>query len=152
MIQRTQTLFLLAAAVLLAGMLVLPIAEILTDGGITYTGFSKGFEDGSGELIIPTWPLFILVLVTASMLLINIFLFKRRKIQIRICVYAIVFGFGQIGLMYYFWVIVFRQLDVADYWIRLPVVFPALAIILIYLAFRGIRKDEILIRSLERIR
>jgi hypothetical protein len=54
--------------------------------------------------------------------------------------------------MYYFWVIVFRQLLVADYWFRMPVVFPVLAIILIYLAFRGIRKDEILIRSLDRIR
>jgi hypothetical protein len=32
------------------------------------------------------------------------------------------------------------------------VVFPVLAIILTYLAFRGIRKDEFLIRSIDRIR
>ena len=152
MIQRIQTLFLLAAAALLAGMLVLPLAEIQTDAGITYTGFCRGFQDGNGDLVVSTWPLFILALTMACLLLVNIFLFRKRKIQIRICVYSIVLGFGLIGMMYYFWVIVFRQLLVADYWFRMPVVFPVLAIILIYLAFRGIRKDEILIRSLDRIR
>jgi hypothetical protein len=67
-------------------------------------------------------------------------------------VYAIVLGFGQIGLMYYFWVLIFRQLVVEDFSIRLPVIFPVVAIILTYLAFRGIRKDEILIRSIDKIR
>jgi hypothetical protein len=33
-----------------------------------------------------------------------------------------------------------------------PLVFPLIAVILTYLGFRGIRKDELLVRSYERIR
>jgi drug/metabolite transporter (DMT)-like permease len=152
MIQRIQTLFLLAAAALLAAMLFLPLAEIRTDAGELYTGLIRGLQDQNGGLLVATWPLFILVLVTAFLLLLNIFLYRRRKLQIRVCVYAIILGFGLVGLLYYFWVVIFRQLDVDSYWFRIPVVFPVLAIIFTYLAFRGIRKDEILIRSIDRIR
>jgi hypothetical protein len=90
--------------------------------------------------------------VTAALLFLNIFFYKNRKLQIRICVYAIILEFGQIGLMYYFWVVLFHKLGEAEYLFRIPVLFPVLAIILTYLAFRGIRKDEILIRSIDRIR
>jgi hypothetical protein len=152
MIQRIQTLFLLGAVIFLALMLFLPLAEILAGGGITYTGMSRGLRIDSGEFAVSTWPVFILVLVTAVLLFITIFLYRNRKLQIRFCVYAIVLGFGQIGLMYYFWVLIFRQLVVEDFSIRSPVVFPVVAIILTYLAFRGIRKDEILIRSIDKIR
>ena len=79
-------------------------------------------------------------------------MYKNRKLQIRFCVYGIILGFGMIGLMYYFWVVIFRQLDVDSYWLRMPVIFPVVAIILTYLAFRGIRKDEILVRSMDKIR
>jgi drug/metabolite transporter (DMT)-like permease len=152
MIQRIQTLFLLAAAALLTSMLFLPLAEIRTDAGELYTGWVRGLQDQNGGLLVATWPLFILVLVTAVLLLLNIFLYRRRKLQIRICVYAIILGFGLVGLLYYFWVVIFRQLDVDSYWFRISVVFPVLAIILTYLAFRGIRKDDFLIRSIDRIR
>ena len=152
MIQRIQTLFLMGAVIFLVLMLFLPLAEILADGEITYTGMSRGLQHENGEVIFPTWPVFILVLVTAALLFLNIFLYRKRKLQIRICVYAIVLGFGMIGLLYYFWVLIFRQLNVEDFWIRIPVVFPAVAIIFTYLAFRGIRKDEILIRSIDKIR
>ncbi|MFC2113693.1 DUF4293 domain-containing protein [Bacteroidota bacterium] len=152
MIQRIQTLFLLGAVVCLAMMLFLPLAEILTDTGISYTALGRGLQKEDGELILSTWPVFILILITAIMLTLNIFFYKNRKLQIRFCVYGIILGFGMIGLLYYFWVVIFRQLEVDTYWIRIPVVFPVVAIILTYLAFRGIRRDEILIRSIDKIR
>jgi hypothetical protein len=133
-------------------MLFLPLAEILTDDGARYLGMSMGLELRDGKLVMPTWPVFILILVTALMLLVNIFLFKNRKLQIRLCVYGIILAFGLIGLMYYFWVVIFRQIDVDSYWLKLPLILPAVSIILTYLAFRGIRRDEIMVRSLDRIR
>ena len=152
MIQRIQTLFLIAAAGLIAAMLVIPLVEIRTGTGEVYSGMLRGLRSGSGEYAVTTWPLFILAVVTAALLFVNIFLFKNRKLQIRLCVYAIILGFGQIGLMYYYWVILFRRLGEASYLFRVSVVFPALGIILTYLAFRAIRKDEILIRSIDRLR
>ncbi len=152
MIQRIQTLFLLGAAVFLAFMLFMPLAEILTADGVYHTVESGGLKTESGEVLVPTLPVLILILVTALLLLINIFLFRKRKLQIRLCVYSIVLCFGLIGLLYYYWVVMFRQINVEHYWLRIPVVFPVVAIILIYLAFRGIRRDEILVRSIEKIR
>ena len=152
MIQRIQTVFLLGAVVSLAMMIFLPLAEILTDDGVYYTALSSGLRKQGGEIVFPTMPVIILLVVTALMSLGNTFLFKNRKLQIRLCVYAIILSFGLIGLLYYFWVIMFRQLDVDSYWLKLPLVLPIASIIFTYLAFRGIRKDEILIRSIDKLR
>ena len=133
-------------------MLLLPLVEILTDDGIYYLGMSVGLRAENGDIYSPTWPVFILVLVTAILLFLNIFFYRKRKLQIRICVYTIVMEFGLIGLLYYFWVIIFRQLDVDTYWLKIAVVFPVVSIIFTYLAFRGIRKDEILIGSIDKLR
>ena len=155
MLQRIQTVYLIAATVLMSLMLFLPLAEIATEGTGIYEVLSKGWYITGGEYAEPvmlTWPVFILVLFLTLLPLINIFLYKKRKLQIRICIYSIILAFGLIGLIYYYFVIGFRPLDEPAYALSFPMVLPAIFIILIYLAFRGIRKDEILIRSLDRIR
>ena len=155
MLQRIQTVYLLAATVLISLMLFLPLAEIAAEGTGIYEVLSKGWFITSGETVevaMATWPVFILALVLALLPLINVFLYRKRKLQIRMCVYSIILAFGLIGLLYYFFVMGFRQLDDPIYAFRFPMVVPVVYIILIYLAFRGIRKDEILVRSLDRIR
>ncbi len=155
MLQRVQTVYLLAATVLMSLMLFLPLAEIAAEGRGIYQVLSKGWYITGGvtaELAMATWPVFILALVLALLPLINLFLYRSRKLQIRICIYSIILAFGLIGLIYYYFVVGFRQLDEPAYALRFPLVLPAIFIILIYLAFRGIRKDEILVRSLDRIR
>ncbi len=153
--QRIQTVYQLAATVLISLMLFLPLAEIAAEGSGIIHVLSKGWfqtDVGAREPAMETWPVFILVFVLALLPLVNIFLYRNRKLQIRICVYSIILAFGLIGLVYYYFVIGFRQLDDPAYAFHFPMVAPAIYIILIYLAFRGIRKDEILVRSLERIR
>lgn len=152
MIQRIQTLFLLGAVIFLALMLFLPLAEILVEDGSRYVAGCWGLKDDAGEVVVYTLPAGILILVSALLLLVNIFMYKRRKLQIRICVWNIILDFGLFGLLYYFWVVIFRQLEIRDFQVFLPLVFPAVAIIFTYLAFRGIRKDELLIRSIDKIR
>jgi hypothetical protein len=155
MIQRIQSVYLLAASVLMSVMLFQPLAEIAADGRGIYSVWSRGWYltgGGEDELAMATWPVFILVGVLALLPLINIFLYRKRKLQLRISVYSIILAFGLIGLIYYYFVIGFRQLDDPDFAIRFPLLVPVIFIILIYLAFRGIRKDEILVRSLDRIR
>jgi len=155
MLQRIQTVYLIAATVLMSLMLFLPLAEIAAEGTGIYKVLSKGWYITAGEtteLAMATWPVFILALVLVLLPLINIFLYRKRKLQLRISIYSIILAFGLIVLIYYYFVIGFRQLDEPAYALRFPLVVPVIFIILIYLAFRGIRKDEILIRSLDRIR
>ena len=152
MIQRIQTVFLLAAAVFMVLMLFIPLTEFTHADGSIYTAESGGLWNEQGENVFPTIPVIILILATVFLLVLNIFLFKRRKLQIRFCVYAIILEFGLIGMLYYFWVVIIRQMEFEEVTINVPVVFPVVAIILTYLAFRGIRRDEILIHSLDKIR
>jgi hypothetical protein len=155
-IQRIQTLYLLAAGVLMALMLFFPLAEVAADGRSFYTVYSRGwfFHEGGEtvDMAMPTWPVFILVGVLVLLPLFTLFLYRKRKLQIRISVYCIILAFGLIGLIYYFFLIGFRQLDEPAYAFRFPLIVPVIFIVLMYLAFRGIRKDEILVRSLDRIR
>ena len=80
MIQRIQTLYLLAVVVLMAFTLFAPIA-VFTVGDIdfTLTAFSLS---GGGESQTTLWMGIILVLATV-LPLITIFLFKNRQLQVR---------------------------------------------------------------------
>ena len=155
MLQRIQSIYLLAATVLMSLVLFLPLAEIAAGETGFYQVQSRGWyytEGVAGELAMATWPVFILAFVLVLLPLVNIFLYRKRKLQLRISVYSIILAFGLMGLVYYYFVMGFRRLEDPAYVFRFPMVVPAMYIILIYLAFRGIRKDEILIRSLDRLR
>jgi hypothetical protein len=155
MIQRIQTLYLLAALVLMVLMLFLPFAEMAGVNGAIYRLGSGGLSRlGTGEMdpVSQSIPLLILILILALLLLVTIFLFRNRKLQMRICVYSIILEFGLIGLGYYYFFTAMRDIEVSETAFHLPVIIPVLSIILIYLAFRGIRKDEVLIRSIDKIR
>ena len=155
MIQRIQSLYLLAASILTGLMLVLPFAEIIAADGTIYSFGSGGLSRLEGDAWLPVIgaiPLFVLILVIAALLLVTIFLYRNRRLQMRICVYSIILEFGLIGLGYYYFFMAFRDIDVSNYAVRLPVIVPILSIIVIYLAFRAIRKDDILVRSIDKIR
>ena len=155
MIQRIQTLYLLAALALMVVMLLLPFAEIAAIDGSMYNFGSEGLKrlDGDAWLVVSgAIPLFVLILVIAILLLAALLLFRNRRLQMRVCVYVIILEFGLIGLGYYYFFLAFRDIEVSNYAFRLPVIIPVLAIIIIYLAFRAIRKDYILVRSIDKIR
>ena len=152
MIQRIQTIFLLGAAVSLLIMILLPVGEVVTSEGISYSLRSHGIYEAEGKVFISSLPVVTLTGFTAALLFVNIFLFRNRKLQIRLCVYGIVLNFGIIGLIYYYGVLLSREVDKGELTILLTVVMPVISIIFTYLAFRGIRKDEILIRSIDKLR
>jgi hypothetical protein len=153
MIQRIQTLYLFASLVLIALIFLVPVAE-LTYGNSQHvifriTGF---YDDVSGSLILPAIPVLILVSVIACLYIISIFLFKRRIIQVRLCVINMVLLAGLVGLYIYHLAFFLKKVPGVDYKPELSFLFPIIALILTYLAFRGIRKDENLVRLAERLR
>lgn len=155
MIQRIQTLFLLAALLLVSSLFFMPFVKLLGMDNEFYELSIKGVTkiSAEGEAITEkTMALSILIAAIALLLFFSIFLFKNRILQMRICIYNMLLLVGSLGLGFFFFRNISQQLDTPNHTFTVAVTFPLLAIILIFLAFRNIRKDEILVRSVDRIR
>ena len=126
MIQRIQTVYLFFAFCLIATLVFIPF--------YLSSSFMMGFNTG--------W-----FAVVAISLIITIFLFKKRKLQIGIC-YAMILSLVLAYVIYLF--VNFGSLSFTG--MNYTFLFPFIAIIFIFLALRGIKKDEKLIRSLDRLR
>lgn len=153
MIQRIQTVFLIIATILLAFVVFMPVAQIIgtTEDAIYELGF-KGLIGADGTLPeFSSIPMSILIALSVGLCIITIFLFKKRMLQIRLCVVNIVLLLGLEGLMFYYVRAAQSAIDgTASF--TLIFIFPLVAAILVYLALRAIARDEALVRSLDRLR
>lgn len=160
MLQRIQTVYMVLAIVCVVLGLCNPIGQLTGgDGGsamLYNLWLSLTAESGVTEHVVMPWAaLFALLVLVASILTVNIFLFKKRALQMRICSFAMLILVG-----YYLAGVAFLLLNSYDEGASLmscfrPTVWgamPFVAIILTYLAFRGILKDQLLIKSLDRLR
>ncbi|BDX36652.1 hypothetical protein CYCD_00070 [Tenuifilaceae bacterium CYCD] len=108
-------------------------------------------EGVNAESIYKTWPLLALLIVVFAMPFFTIFLYKRRMVQIRLCILNTVLLLGMQGLLYYYVKAVSKLLPATTNY-SLVFIFPLVSAILTFLALRAIAKDEALVRSLERLR
>ena len=153
MIQRIQTIFLLFATALIGFMLFSPIAKIVrkADEVLFELGFKglTGIDDLSSSF--NSLPMSILIAICLAICIITIFLYKKRMLQIRLCIGNIVLLIGLEGLMFYYVRAAQQALDgIASY--TIVFIFPLVAAILVFLALRGIARDEALVKSLNRLR
>jgi hypothetical protein len=156
MLQRIQSLYLTAATILLVLLFSMPIAEVSVPGNqfclIRMAGVFRIVPGGTEQAGILWWPLLILLVVIIILLLAAVLLYRKRMVQIRLCTLVILLLAGMIGLAVYYILIAFKDIGASAHSFRISVVFPLIAMILTYLAFRAIRKDEELVRSVDRIR
>lgn len=135
MIQRIQTVWLLVAGLLAAGTFELPFYKG-TNGAVT-TPITAGNSS-------------FLICVAAGLLALigfaTIFLFKNRSLQSRLCILGIVVSIG---------LLILENEALSKYasgsW-GAGIALPILTIIALILAMRGIRKDQKLVKSLDRLR
>lgn len=151
MIQRIQSVYLLAAAVILIMILILPIATLVNAQSDSFTYLFYGIVDSEGQIALQAFPLAILLVIIPIFSLISIFLYKKRILQMRLCIYNILLMLGSIGLILFYSFQAKNNLFTETIF-SFPIILPLVAAILTYLAFRGIRKDEILVKSIDRIR
>ena len=154
MIQRIQTVYLLIAAFLLAFFFFVPFSTFIIEPQmVKYLFMVSGlYSEGlTSESVYSTLPLLIISILVFAISMVAIFLFKRRMIQIRLCIVNTVLLIGMQGLLYYYVVAVSKLLP-ANPQYSIIFVFPIISAILNFLALRAIAKDEALIRSLERLR
>lgn len=136
MIQRVQTIWMILAA----------IAVFLTLRFSFYSGTL--LTDNSFDSLIATDNFILMVLTCAlgSALVINIFLFKHRTLQFRICIIAILIELLLLFLYY-------RQTKLySNGTLDLWAIFHLVTLIALIFAARGIYKDEKLIKDSNRLR
>jgi hypothetical protein len=150
MIQRIQTVFLFLSAVSLGLFLWFPLINVEAKA---FNDNMKGWEIGH-TLPVADVPyiIFFNAILTGTAIgltLINIFLFKKRSIQVLLCWSSILFIACAEGFVYYkYQTKIFMGDVIFTPWNILALV----AGILQILAFIFIRKDEALIKSLDRLR
>ena len=154
MIQRIQTIYLLIAEILIGTLFFVPFAKIAAkEGGIYRFDINGVIYEGvqRPETLSNSLPLIILCAVSLTIVLITIFLYKNRMLQMRLCTINIFVLLG-LGSLIYYYVSESAKLLSGIYSFTIFLLFPLIAAILIYLAIRAIKKDEMLVRSIDRIR
>lgn len=152
MIQRVQSIWLFLAGLMLFLLLILPVLSLhnynedltLQVGGIYQNG-AKAVQK------MESYPaLFGETILVGLICVANIFNFRNRTLQKRIILFSILLTI-QLAAWIAFYVLKFPGgLDGVT--VKAGAAMPLLTIIFCALAFRGIRKDEQLIRSADRLR
>lgn len=160
MIQRVQTIFMLAS--------VLAILSMHFFSLVTYAMPEATFELNSLGVVCLTkgfasdhmcWDLFLLLLLMVALPLITIFLYKKRKLQLHMLIYTAILNLCYYGL--FFWrasvvseevlaLSTSKQLD--ESYNILMLFMPALSIFCLIMAMRGVIYDIALLKSLDRLR
>jgi len=147
MIQRIQSIYLLISVILIGLLFALPFAEIAKDGTIFLFNFQGILLDGavqqSGIAIS------ILIVILLALHVYALISFKKRLLQISVIKYSIVVLLGMLGTFAFYTAYSYNGAQISY---KISMVFPLIVIVLDYLAIRGIRSDEALIRSIDRIR
>lgn len=97
----------------------------------------------------------ILLSLSALLPLVTIFLYKHRQLQIRLCGVELVLLIGDIAFMTIYYLLAERVVEATAFpasAIRFGAIMPVVAIVFVALAMRAIFRDELLVRSLDRIR
>ena len=167
MIQRIQSFYLVLAAVCVVLLFMFPItvysgADMASelnlipketvnnsDGFITFLG-QEGF--------IHVWPLIAIAVLVGAITLVSIFLYKNRVRQMRWVAFAFLLSVVYIFLVF-FWATESYSKHIAHLFLEPPTVtysvgtwVPIVEAVLLFLAQRAIRKDEMKVRAADRLR
>lgn len=151
MIQRIQTLYLLAVLIL-SGLMMTGDLIIMDSGTGTlfYISFA-GLGEVGGELLQRLWPLSIIIGLIPVLALAAIFLYKNRSLQMRITMFILLLSLGTIILGAFYVIMFDRKIDVTVIW-KVKSLFPLISAILAWLAYSAIRKDDLKVKSYDRLR
>ena len=154
MIQRIQTIYLFVAFVMLVAVNFFPYATFGVEGGsCVLTGMGvvdQGARPYAGSTML-CWGLPVFSLLAAVMALVAVFSYKQRVRQMRLCVYGIlaVLAF-HVVLGVQAW-IMYDALGAMPE-LTLTAQLPLISVIFFILAGRAVKRDEALVRSMDRIR
>jgi hypothetical protein len=158
MIQRIQSVFLLLLALAMLSVLVLPIwskTDPLSGQELVLSAYKLAFTNAQPDApaAAPTYLIAIFALASAAVAVFEIFQFRNRFRQLQLGLVNFLLIVATIGAGFYYSGVGERLLN-----IKVPGEFeagfylPTLALLLNVLANRFIRRDEQLVRSMDRLR
>lgn len=136
MLQRIQSIYLLLAAI--------------ASGGLIFVFSLWENEAGNSVFAQEVEVPFILFIVSAVFSLASIFLFKNRKLQFVWGRINILLNFILLGLFVYWSLMVPGEANISEKGIGMFI--PVVSIVLLVLANKAIKKDEDLVKSVDRLR
>ena len=155
MIQRIQSLFLFIVFATSLAAFFFPIASFWGDLYVVKLGV-LGVEEPIkyGVLWPDTLYLTIVLDLVSVMAFVTIFLYKRRKVQIKLIRFNLLLNIVYLALIFFYYVPELESLTMTDAdYIREPGIYlPIVSVVFLVLANRFIMKDEKLIRSADRLR
>lgn len=154
MIQRIQSVFLFLATITSGLLFLFPIAEFKDFTVKFYVTHVQDFVPGS-ELIFSEFkllPLSILAAIVVVLPLLIIFMYKNLNGQLRLIRLSILFNLVLIGLIFFYYVAQIQLVTASEPVYGYGMYLPLIAVVFLFLALRGVRKDIKLIRSADRLR
>lgn len=151
MIQRIQSVYLLLVTVLLMMAMCMPVGQFIGADGVTSHVFKPlgvTLADGTFQ---STWGLFGILLLGALIALCTIFLYRNRMLQVRMTIFSSLLLVGYYIAFFVFMFVLKDDLN-ASFQLGWALCLPLVAIILNYLAFRGIYRDELMVKAADRLR
>ena len=148
MIQRIQTILLLLVAILCVVYIFIPVFKVSEGENSILSKITdiKLFINKSYLLIGTIW-----ISLIGFLTIVTIFLFKKRALQIKFCwLNSIVSAGLQAFLIYRFFEA--KSIDDTSTFLMPGFFFPILFLVLLVVSQNKIRKDEKLVRSLDRLR
>ena len=145
MIQRIQSLYLLLSAIISAALIYMPLFLLPPKAMEAQSGVANMYYINSNSFLL------ILNFAIGALSLITIFFYKNRKLQIRSCRLGLMLIFLMIALLFYSSDTLSGGLD-GKVTFKAGVYFPLIQIVFMFLAQRGIKKDDELVRSADRLR
>lgn len=154
MIQRIQTIYLLVAFISMLLIFLFPFAHIMTIDGelllFKYRGIDAT-EIPPGIMNPNAWFLSVLCGLILVISFVSMLMYKNRTKQIRLSMFNMLLMIG-LGFLVWFYLSNFATAVNGTIYYKFPIILPAIAIILTFLAYKAIKKDEKLVRSVDRIR
>jgi hypothetical protein len=149
MIQRIQTLYLLAIVALGIALIFLPVLQLVTPEEADLQVWE--LRATGGAPLQGLWGLLVTTALIPLLALIDIFLYKKRILQARLNIFLAMLCLGYYGVLaIYVWQ---AKLALGVDWHILPwASFPLVCFVLTLMATRRILKDEALVRAADRIR
>lgn len=155
MIQRKQSIFLSLTILLSFLFLKGSNLNFIDKSGsvikVTLAGIFRNTAGEGLEFIDRSWPLSAFIILIPVISFITILLFKNRKMQLRFAITGIILAAGFVILsVYYIYII---SLNYGTHIVPgYKMLITILLLIFNYLAYKGIRKDDDLVKSYDRLR
>jgi hypothetical protein len=155
MIQRIQSVYLFIMA--LFSSLLIPGSFLnFTEktGSVIRVSFNEVVRYNAGkatELVEKLMPLSVLIVLIPVISLVTIFFFKKRKFQLQLSRFLILLAGILVVVIIHVCLSIVSKFD-AEFIPGLKMILPVLILIISILAYTGIKKDEQLVKSYDRLR